>query len=147
MSSRNGEEAGVSWKIRYSSAMAAVVLRVAGEIRNDDARAQAAQLVELLNQHQTRKVLLDCSEAVSEMTLPELYWLADAAPALRIPWDIRAAVVAPRTRYRMESYRFFELVFRNAGYKVKLFDDRAAAEDWLAAPRPVREHSLQSVPA
>jgi hypothetical protein len=110
----------MAWKLKYVPARAAVVVVVSGELRNDDARAQVVEVVELLNQHQTRNVLLDCSDAVSEMTLPELYWLADAAHELRIPWDIRAAVVTPRTRYRIDSYQFFELVFRNAGYDVKL---------------------------
>ena len=70
------------------------------------------------------------------MTLPELYWLADEAQGLRVPWDVRVAVAAPRTRYRIEAYEFFALVFRNAGYDVKLFDDRKAAEEWLVRPQP-----------
>ena len=125
----------MAWQMKYVPARAAVVVAVTGEIRNDDARAQAAGIIELLNRHQTRNVLLDCSEAVSEMTLPELYWLADEAQKLRVPWDIRVAVVAPRTRYRIEAYEFFALAFRNAGYDVKLFDDRAAAADWLVQPQ------------
>jgi len=119
----------MAWQMKYVPARAAVVVVVTGEIRNDDARAQAAGIIELLNRHQTRNVLLDCSEAVSEMTLPELYWLADEAQGLRVPWDVRVAVAAPRTRYRIEAYEFFALVFRNAGYDVKVFDDRKAAED------------------
>ena len=128
----------MAWKLKYVPARAAVVVVVSGELRNDDARAQVVEVVELLNRHQTRNVLLDCSDAVSEMTLPELYWLADAASELRVPWDIRVALVSPRTRYRIESYQFFELVFRNAGYDVKLFEDREAAEEWLAPPPEVR---------
>ena len=137
----------MSWKIRYVPARAAVVLRAAGEIRNDDTRAQIAEIVELLNRHQTKKVLLDCSEAVSEVTLPELYWLANEAPELRIPWDVQVAVVTPRTRYRIESYQFFELVFRNAGYEVKLFEERAAAEEWLSSRPEVCAQRTAGVPA
>jgi len=130
----------MAWKMKYEPARAAVTVVVTGEIRNDDARAQTAEIAGLLNRHQTKSVLLDCSEALSEMTLPELYWLADAAAELQIPWDLRVAVLAPRTRYRMESYEFFALVFRNAGYEVEVFEDREAAEDWLA---PVQEVPAQ----
>ena len=127
----------MAWKMKYVPTRAAVVVVVTGEIRNDDARAQTREIAGLLNRHQTNNVLLDCSEALSEMTLPELYWLADAAAELQVPWGLRVAVVSPRTRYRIESYEFFALVFRNAGYNVKLFEDREAAEGWLAATQQV----------
>jgi hypothetical protein len=46
------------------------------------------------------------------------------------------AVVLPRTRYRIESYEFFELVCKNAGYDVRLFEVREKAERWLAPSPP-----------
>ena len=40
-----------------------------------------------------------------------------------------------------ESYQFFALVSKNAGYNVQLFDTRAAAENWLAQALTAREHA------
>jgi len=137
----------MAWKMKYVPARAAVVVVVTGEIRNDDARAQITEIVGLLDRHETKNALLDCSEALSEMTLPELYWLADAATELQVPWDLRVAVVAPRTRYRIESYEFFALVFRNAGYEVMLFEEREAAQDWLTRPARVRAEQASCVMA
>jgi hypothetical protein len=47
-------------------------------------------------------------------------------------------VVLPRTRYRIETYQFFELVCKNAGYDVGLFEQREAAADWLQKAQPIR---------
>jgi hypothetical protein len=131
----------MAWKMNYVPERAAVTVVVTGEIRNDDARARTMEIAGLLNRHQTKNVLLDCSEALAEMSLPELYWLADAAAELQLPWDLQVAVVLPRTRYRIDAYEFFALVFRNAGYEVRLFEDREVAEEWLAPAQkvPARE--------
>ena len=112
-----------------------VIVAGAGEIRNEDAKAQAAEAIRLLKQNEASGVLVDYSEALSELSLPELYWLPDYFTTLGAPWDARVAMVLPRTRYRIDTYQFFELVFRNAGYNVKLFEERKEAEAWLA-PAP-----------
>ena len=120
------------WTVQYVPERVMVVLCASGEISSDDAKAQTAEAIRLLNQHQTNCLLVDYSDALSEVSLPSLYWLPDYSSQLGAPWTARIAVLLPRTRYRLESYQFFELVCKNAGYNVKLFDDKEAAEDWLA---------------
>lgn len=112
-----------------------------GEIRNEDARAQVEEIIRLLKQNRARVVLVDYSDALSEVSLPSLYGLPDYYTELGAPWNARIALVLPRSRYRLESYQFFELVCKNAGYNVRLFDEREAAEHWLGLGPPVREHA------
>jgi hypothetical protein len=141
----NGTETTMAWKVEYEPERAIAVVTACGVIRNEDAKAQTAEVLRLLKRHDASRVLLDYAEALSELSLPELYWLADRATTLGAPWRLQIAVVLPRTRYRVDSYEFFELVFRNAGYRVSLFEAAAAAADWLASspqsrkpePRPV----------
>ena len=109
-----------------------------GGVFSEDARAQAYAILGLLKRHRAHLVLVDYSDALSEVSLPELYWLSYNASSLGLPWDVRLAVLLPRKRYRIESYQFFELVFRNVGYNVKLFKERTAAENWLAPPPVAR---------
>ena len=129
----------MAWKVEYASETGTVVLTACGEIRNEDATEQATETIRLLKQNQAGLVLIDYSDALPEVSLPTLYGLPDHYSQAGAPWHARAAVVLPRTRYRIESYQFFELVCKNAGYDVKLFETRDAAEDWLAQTSPSRE--------
>jgi hypothetical protein len=129
------------WKVEYAPEAGMVVVTASGEIHNEDASAQAAEAFRLAEQNQTSVILADYSDALSEVSLPSLYGLPDYYSQLGVPWHARVAVVLPRTRYRIESYQFFELVCKNAGYNVQLFEDRAAAEQWLAEASPVRQHA------
>ena len=116
-----------------------------GEISEADTKAQMGEAVRLLKQHQVPAVLVDYSEALAEVSLSGAYGLPDYYASLGGPWRVRAAIVTPRSRYRMETYQFLELVCKNVGYDVRLFETREAAEAWLAqaVPVPARlEHSL-----
>jgi hypothetical protein len=132
------------WKVEYAPEACMAVVTAAGEIRNEDATAQAAEALRLLKQHQASRVLVDYSDALSEVSLPSLYGLPDYYSRIGVPWNVRVAVALPRTRYRLESYQFFELVCKNAGYSVKLFDAREAAEHWLTQTSPVQDHAVHA---
>src|ERR1035437_8607457 len=96
------------WRVEYVPETGLVVVTASGEIRNEDATAQAAEAFRLVKQNQVSDVLADYSDALSEVTLPSLYGLPDYYSQLGAPWHARVAVVLPRTRYRLESYEFFE---------------------------------------
>ena len=127
------------WRVEFAPEKDAIVVTSSGEIRDEDARAQVEETIRLLKQNQASAVLADYADALSEVSLPSLYRLPDYYSQVGAPWHARVAVVLPRTRYRLESYQFFELVCKNAGYNVKLFEAREAAENWLAQAPPVRE--------
>jgi len=126
------------WRVEYLPATDVVAVIAAGEVTNEDARAQVGEVIRLLEQHRTTLVLADYAEALSEVSLPSLYGLPDHFSRCGGLWNVRVAVVMPRTRYRLETYQFFELVCKNAGYNVRLFGAREAAEEWLQQARPGR---------
>ena len=125
------------WTVEYLAEKDLALIVAIGEILDEDARALVEEILRLLKVHRSNLVLVDCSAAVTKASLPGLYRLPDYATALGAPWNIRVAVVIPLTRFRIETFHFFELVFRNAGYDVRLFDERKAAEEWLQRPAPV----------
>jgi len=114
-----------------------VLLVLTGEIVDQDMYEMLAEATRLLNEHHSILALVDCSEAAAAVSLAGIYGLPDKATALGAPWNLREAVVLPRTRLRLETYQFLALVSRNAGYDVRLLDDRKAAEEWLLAPSPI----------
>jgi len=125
------------WTVEYAPDRALAVVTAFGEMRDEDARAQTFETVYLLKRNQATAVLVDYSDAVPGVSLATLYWLPDYATQLGAPWDARVAFVLPRGRDPLESRQFLPLAFKNAGYDVRLFDDKAAAENWLAlAPPP-----------
>jgi hypothetical protein len=136
----------MAWTVEYVPEGDLLLLVVTGDILDEDGKAQVAETIRLLNEHQSTLVLVDCSHALTKATLPSLYRLPDYATELGAPWNVRIAVVIPQTRFRIETFYFSELVFRNAGYDVHLFDDRAIAEAWLRRPHPLQSqaHHLAS---
>ena len=123
------------WNVEYVPEREMVVVTASGVVASGQARAQAREVIRLLKRHKTTLVLIDYFTALSQVSLPELYWLSYHASTLGLPWNVRLAVLLPQDRYRIESYQFFELVFRNVGYNIKLFDDRESLEAWLGAPK------------
>ena len=124
------------WKVEYGPEKDMVVVTATGEVSSQDGRDQAEKASRLLKENQSTLVLVDYSEAMSEVSLPNLYWLPDYFSELGAPWHARIAILLPRTGYRMESYQFFELACKNAGYTVKLFAEKGPAEDWLRQRLP-----------
>jgi hypothetical protein len=128
----------MSWRVKYLPASHVVAVIARGEISNEDAMAQVAETIRVLEQNRANLVLLDYSNALSEVSLASLYGLPDYFTQSGGPWNVRMAVVVPRTQYRIATYHFLELVCKNAGYNVSLFEERKPAEDWLQQVRSFR---------
>jgi len=126
------------WTVEYVAEKELVLVTQSGEVFNQDARAQAEQIIGLLHQKRCDFVLVDFSEARLELSLANLYWLPDYYSELGAPQQVRLAVVLPRTGYNLEAYQFYQVACKNAGYSVRLFDTREAAEAWHQQyyPRP-----------
>jgi hypothetical protein len=137
----------MAWTVEYAVERKMVLVTASGEMHDEDARAQTADVVYSLKHNHATGVLVDYVEALLEVSLSRLYWLPDYAAELGAPWDARTAVVLPRIPYRIEAYQFFELVCKNIGYNVKLFETKEAAEAWLTQAAPVGEHAGQTAHA
>jgi CheY-like chemotaxis protein len=120
-----------TWPAEYLADQHLVVTTLAGTVSDADARNQSEEVIRLLKAHQASLVLVDCREAVSEISYAVLYWLPRFYEQLGVPRSTRIAVVLPAVPYRVESFQFYALACRNAGYDVRLFASRQAAEDWL----------------
>ncbi|MCX6914013.1 MAG: hypothetical protein NT167_13340 [Verrucomicrobia bacterium] len=136
----------MAWTVEHVPGKDLVLLVVTDELLDEEGKAQVAETVRLLNKHQSTLALVDCSNAVPKVSLPSIYRLPDYATELGVPWNVRIAVVIPQTRFQIEMFHFFELVFRNAGYDTRIFDDRESAEAWLRRPPPLQTqvHHLAS---
>jgi hypothetical protein len=132
------------WEVKYKPEQKMVVVTATGQVSDQDGKDQAEKAIRLLQKNQATLVLVDYSEAISEVSLPNLYWLPDHFSALGAPGHARIAVLLPRTGYRLESYQFFELACKNAGYSVRLFAEKGPAEAWLRQGQPAGQESRPS---
>jgi DNA-binding NarL/FixJ family response regulator len=102
-----------------------------GRITELDGRSQAEHVVRLLRDNQASLVLVDCRNAVSDLSYAFLYGQPKLYAQLGAPASTRIAVVIPDVPHRLETYQFYMLACKNAGYHAKLVESRQAAEDWL----------------
>jgi CheY-like chemotaxis protein len=121
-----------SWLVEYLPDKKLVASTLTGAITDADAKNQAEKAIRLLKDNQSSQLLVDCREAVSEMSFAVLYWMPRFYAQLGAPRSTRIAVVLPTVPNRLESYQFYALACRNAGYNVRLFETRRVAEDWLS---------------
>jgi hypothetical protein len=67
------------WTVEYAPERGLVLVTASGEMHDADARAQTVEALHLLQHHQATGILVDYSDALSEVSLAELYWLPDYA--------------------------------------------------------------------
>ena len=139
-------EFGMAWEVEYKPEKEMVVVIATGQVSGQDGKDQAEKAIRLLQENRATLVLVDYSEAMSEVSVPNPYWLPDHFCALGAPGHARIAALLPRTGYRLESYQFFELACKHAGYSVKLFAETGPAEDWLRQGQPTGHKSRPSKP-
>ena len=121
------------WAVDYLSDTRMIAVTGAGPIADADAKRQSEQAIRLLNETRAERVLVDYGEALSDVSFAVLYWLPRFYRQLGAPAPTRIALVVPRDPRQVESFQFYALACRNAGYNVKLFGSRKAAEEWLRA--------------
>jgi hypothetical protein len=119
------------WSVEYAHPKGIVVATARGHIFREDVRRQAEHVSQLLRQHKANRVLADCRTARVEISLTDIYWFPAYYSALTASRRFRIAVMVPATGYRMNSFKFYELRCRNAGFNVKLFSEYSDAEAWL----------------
>ena len=128
----------MSWTVEYVPEKDMVKVFARGRIFNQDARDQAVEVINLLKQRDANFILVDSSDVKLEVSLANLYWLPEYYLELGAPQHVRVAIVLPRSHGQIESYQFYQIACKNAGYNVKLFESEEAAEDWFRQVRPSR---------
>lgn len=119
------------WEIVFDSDIASVIITAKGEVSYEDAKTQVREATRLMGEQRSNRVIADYSHGVSEVSLANLYWLVDFYKEVNAPADMRAAVILPKSGHRIEAYQFHALAARNAGYNIRLFENRTEAESWL----------------
>ena len=119
------------WTLEFSDEDKTVKVVYEGTLAADELRAATHEILAAMLERKTTRALLDCYAAHMDVPVINVYQLPDLYESRGITRHTRAAVVLPKDKYRLDIYEFYEDVCRNRGYNVKLFEDRAAAWEWL----------------
>jgi len=124
---------GVSmpWGTKYVPDTATVVASGSGRLCLDDMRGIAEGATNLLQENKASRVLLDCSDAILDVKVVDVFYLPDCYDKVGVPRSARIALILPKTRQPSGMYEFYETVCRNRGYICRLFDTQQSAEQWL----------------
>jgi hypothetical protein len=80
------------------------------------------------------RFLADCSSLAGGHSIADLYAMAQLLDGAAMPEGLREALVLPQLNAAAEDVQFWETICVNRGYTVRVFEERAAAEAWLAGP-------------
>lgn len=127
----NSAVESVSWAAEYVPDRATVVVNGSGRVCFEDMRGIAKGATDLLQKNKASRVLLDCSQAVMDVKLVDVFYLPECYSQIGVPRSARIAMVLPKTEQSSGIYEFHETVCRNRGYLCRLFDTQHSAEQWL----------------
>ena len=121
-----------AWGAAYVPDRETVVVNGSGRLSLEDLKGTARGAADLLLRNRASRVLLDCSEAMLDVRVLDIFYLPECYKKVGVPASARIALVLPRTRQSSSIFEFYETVCRNKGYTCKLFQNQRSAEQWLA---------------
>jgi hypothetical protein len=128
----------MAWSAKHDPSIDIVEVVYTDRLTGTELREAASERIRLQKETGTMSALVDAS-GIEHMVagtmdvfgLPdELY---DSKEANR---KSRMALVLPKARKEREVVKFFEAACENRGWRVKAFEERQAAVDWLRESKP-----------
>ena len=94
--------------------------------------AQAIEAsTELGIKHNTPRRLIDCTRLKGGERIMDNYKITDKLEEVRPMRNTRLALILPPDPATSEGLKFFETAARNRGQRVRVFETREAAVEWL----------------
>ncbi len=126
----------MSWKLSYDPDLNAVCCAYDGHVTADEFKASNRETIALAKKHSTYLLLIDDSKLESAVTTTEIYNMPKVYSDLQGNRRTRLAIILPPTGAIRKDVLFYETVCRNHGWKVKAFDNRSEAAEWLLKHTP-----------
>ena len=122
-----------SYQIEYLPADRIVRVEICGALNAEFLSMTTSKMVEQIQQHGCKRILMDHRSAEICLSRLELYDRPHIASSLGVPHSSKIAIVYSR---KNEDYWFVELMGRSQGFNVSLFRDVDSAMSWLKHTSP-----------
>ena len=123
----------MNWQTSYQDNTQLVELTYSGAVSKTELAESAQATLKLAQDHGTYKVITDCTAMQAGHSLADLYFLSDWLISMKAH-RLKEAVIMPTEAAYSELARFWETTCINRGLRVRVFDQREAAERWLMEP-------------
>ena len=113
-----------------------VELTFTGPITAGDMNAATAETLELHKRNGLKRFLIDAQAWTLDVPVADIYRLpAETYPREKVDPHTRIAILMPHHESARQGALFYEDACRNRGWNARVFPERAAALQWLGAPR------------
>ncbi len=122
------------YEFKYHPEHAILEIITTGEFPKETLNTLAAEGLRQLKNHNCFKYLLNYTELSNVIGVFDMYERPNEASKIGITNEYSMAVLTTEAHY--ERMKFAETVYRNRGYKYKVFVDRAEAFRFLSEEKP-----------
>jgi hypothetical protein len=119
------------WTARLNAGAAIVEIVYVGVLTRDDLTIAALETLELARDHDTWRILGDCTQLAGGHSITDLYFLAESIAASGFGSRIKEAVLLPALPAAADDVQFWETTCSNRGLRVRVFSQRDLALQWL----------------
>lgn len=119
------------WQCEKLAAHPIIETAYVGLVGQAELESAVRATIDLAGRTGITRFLADCSRLEGGHSILELFGIANTLSASGAFGAMREAVLLPALPTAAEDVRFWETVCLNRGLIVRIFDDRAAAIDWL----------------
>ena len=126
------------WKLTYDAELGIVCCNYSGHVTADDFKKAAQETIALAIQQKTNLLLIDDFKLESAVSTLEIYNMPKIYNEIQGNRKSRIALILPPSGKIREDVKFYETVCLNNGWKVRAFDKRSQATQWLLNPNQPR---------
>lgn len=121
---------------RYDSELNLVETILSGTVTPADLREEIVLAAALAEEHDCALFLSDFSQAKTEFSFVDVYYLPAMQDDHGLRQSIRVAVLAPSSKIGRELVHFYDTVSVNRGWITQVFSNRQEAINWLLKKQP-----------
>ena|SRR5437016_2227677 len=120
----------MKWQLDPDATNRRLEVQVTGPIKAEPLQEMTRELRDALLANGYKQVLLDYTQAVSQLEPYQIYERPRILQNLAFPVDVKVAVLYSALD---QDTQFLENVYRNKGFPVKVFSSRTSALSWLTS--------------
>lgn len=126
----------MTYRIDYDAKHCIINVLYQGTVSNKDIHKSIISIVENLHFNFTVKILTDFSKVKRlSITVLEIYELPYVFKYFGLNQNLIKALVISKKSKNLEKLEFYETVFVNNCHRIKIFEERKPAFEWLIAHR------------